>query len=210
STTDLDEPRFISIVQPYGSETFGQIGGRASFQFDTRDVPAAARKGMFLDVGGSVFPGIWDVEELFGEVHGAVSTYLSTQAIPLKPTLGLRVGGKKVWGRVPYQEAAFIGDAETVRLGQKNRYAGDAAVFGNAELRLEVSDVFLVLPGRFGVFGLADVGRVYLEGETSDEWHTGFGGGIWLAFLSSANTVQLGVVGSEGRTGIYAGAGFAF
>ena len=46
----------------------------------------------------------------------------------------------------------------------------------------------------FGVFGLADVGRVYLEGESSDVWHTGFGGGLWFAFLERANTMTLSLV----------------
>jgi hypothetical protein len=33
---------------------------------------------------------------------------------------------------------------------------------------------------------------------------------MWLAFLSPGNTVGITVVRAEGRTGVYAGAGFPF
>jgi hypothetical protein len=41
---------------------------------------------------------VWDVDSVFGEVHGEARAYLSARA-PLEPTLALRVGGKNLWGR---------------------------------------------------------------------------------------------------------------
>jgi hypothetical protein len=38
-----------------------------------------------------------------------------------------------------------------------------------------------LFPAYFGVLGFHDVGRVWAMGEDSDTWHTGYGGGIWLA-----------------------------
>jgi hypothetical protein len=49
------------------------------------------------------------------------------------------------------------------------------------------------VPGQQGVFGFGDAGRVYLDGETSDELHTSFGGGIWLSFLERGNVLVAGV-----------------
>jgi hypothetical protein len=120
------------------------------------------------------------------------------------------VGGKKVWGDYPFQEAAFIGDQRSVRLGRQHRYGGDAALWGNAELRLQLVRAFLLLPARFGIFGLGDVGRVYLDGETSSTWHWSAGGGIWLAFLGRPNTLSLALAQSEEKLGVYAAIGFAF
>jgi len=57
---------------------------------------------------------------------------------------------------------------------------------------------------------IADGGRVYLEGESSDKWHRGFGGGIWLAWLGRPNTLSAAVARSPGRTGFYIRAGFLF
>ena len=93
---------------------------------------------------------------------------------------------------------------------KQQRFAGDAALYGNAEIRLFLTKFFLVLPGDFGVFGLADAGRVYVEGDSPGEWHTGVGGGIWFAFLDRANTVTIGVASSTERTAVYVRAGFAY
>jgi hypothetical protein len=97
-----------------------------------------------------------------------------------------------------------------VRLGRINRYAGDASAYGSTELRLSLTRVRVILPATLGVFGLADAGRVFLAGESSDTWHTAAGGGVWLSYLERAYTLSLAIAKSDERTGIYAQAGFGF
>jgi hypothetical protein len=70
--------------------------------------------------------------------------------------------------------------------------------------------MMLVVPADFGIFGLADAGRVFLAGESSDTWHTAFGGGVWLGFLGRANTVSAALASSRERTRLYLQAGFGF
>ena len=208
--TDLDPGRFVTLTQPYGVGDFGELGATAAAEWDTRDTPAAARRGVLLVAGGSVYPAVWDVDSTFGEVHGEAATYLTPNST-FGPTLALRAGAKKVWGAFPFFESAFIGGAATVRGLRTQRYAGDAAVYANAELRARLGRYFLILPGTFGVFALGDVGRVYLDGESSTKWHTGVGGGLWFAFLDPANTMSLAVArGDDDRTALYVRAGFAY
>jgi hypothetical protein len=210
ASTDRRPDRFLATLgNLYGSGNFGEIGGGLTFRHDSRDRRTAATRGVLLEIGGNVYPAIWDVDSTYGEVHGEAATYLTARA-PLDPTLALRVGGKKLWGHYPFFESAFIGGASTVRLGKVNRYAGDAAAYGSAELRLSLARLTLVLPATFGVFGLADVGRVFLAGESSDRWHGAAGGGIWLSYLDRAYTFSLALASGEERTGIYAQAGFGF
>ena len=209
-STDERPDRFLaSLGNLYGTGNFGEVGGGFTLRYDSRDRAMMAQKGLFLEVGGSAFPPIWDVDSTFGEVHGEVATYLSVAA-PLDPTLALRAGGRKLWGRYPYFEAAFIGGNSTVRLGRINRYAGDASAYGSSELRLSLTRVRVILPATFGIFGLADVGRVFLAGESSDTWHSAAGGGVWLSYLERAYTLSLAIAKSDERTGIYAQAGFGF
>ena len=209
-STDERPDRFLATLgNLYGTGNFGEVGGGLDFRFDSRDRATVATRGVLLEFGGNAYPAVWDVDSTFGEVHGIAATYLSVRA-PLDPTLALRVGGKKLWGAFPYFEAAFIGDPSTVRLGRWNRFAGDASAYGSAELRLTVGRALVVLPADIGIFGLADGGRVFLEGESSSEWHTAFGGGVWLAFLDRAHTLSAAVVSSEERTGVYVQAGFGF
>src|SRR6185295_5512855 len=99
---------YIGQVRPYGAGHFGEAGLQSSLTWDTRDHPAAPRKGILLDLGGSAFPPLWSVERTFGEVHGEGRAFASAK-IPLRPTIALRAGGKRVFGDHPFHEAAFIG-----------------------------------------------------------------------------------------------------
>ncbi|MEO8140931.1 MAG: hypothetical protein ABI742_14855, partial [Gemmatimonadota bacterium] len=143
------------------------------------------------------------------EAHAEATLLLSPPA-PLDPTLALRAGGKRIWGSYPFFESAFIGGPGTVRLGRENRYAGDASAYGTAELRLALFRTTLVVPADVGILGLADAGRVFLEGESSSKWHSAFGGGVWLAFLDRSNTISASLATSDERTRLYFQAGFGF
>jgi hypothetical protein len=179
--TDSTPGRLIALAPPYGAGRFG-----------------------------AVHPAVWDVDSLFGEAHGEAATYLTARTLPLAPTLALRAGAKRVWGGYPFHEAAFLGAASTVRLGRQNRYGGDAAAWGNAELRLRLGQAMVLLPTEFGIFGLGDVGRVWLAGEASRRWHGAVGGGLWLSPVSPAATLTVAVAASRERTGVYVQAGFAY
>ena len=209
TNTRLRPGHLISEVRPYGSEVFGQVGAAAEVRLDTRNLLKAATRGFVLLAGGSFHPPAWDVEEPFGELHAEAATHL-TAPFPLKPTLALRAGAKQVLGMYPFHEATFVGGEETVRGFSSQRFAGDGGAWGNAELRLLFGRYYLVLPGEYGLFALADTGRVWLEGERSDRWHTGVGGGLWFAYFERSNTVTIAVARSAERTGFYLRAGFLF
>ncbi|HWA16329.1 MAG TPA: hypothetical protein VG817_07845 [Gemmatimonadales bacterium] len=208
-STDERSDRFLTTVDPYGDGNFGEVGGRASFRVSTRKGGLAALSGVSLEVGGSIHPDVWDVEETFGDAYGELRTWL-TPGGSFRPTLALRAGGRKVWGTFPYFESAFIGGPETVRLGRENRFAGDAAVYGGSELRIPLARLTFIVPSDFGILGLADIGRVFLDGESSDEWHGAVGGGMWLGFLSRTNAISVVIAKSEERSKLYVQAGFGF
>ena len=67
-----------------------------------------------------------------------------------------------------------------------------------------------MLPSEWGLFAFQDVGRVFLEGERSRDWHAGAGGGLWLAPVGGPNTFSVAAARSEGRTGFYVRAGMMF
>ena len=184
------------------------MGPRIDLDLGGRD-QAIGSSGARLQLGASWFPKAWSVEESFGEIHGEARTLLRA-AIAGRPTLLLRAGGKKVFGRYPFQEAAYLGGSDTLRGLRPQRYAGDASVFGRAELRLRLGRGRLLVPTDFGIFGLADAGRVFLAGEASDRWHHGVGGGLWFAVLGPQNTLSLAFAKSEGATRIYFQSGLGF
>jgi hypothetical protein len=209
SHTRIGTDRFLALSRPYGVADFGQVGVGTSLRWDVRNRPRAATRGAMFYAEGNYYPPVWSAQEQFGEAHGEARAFL-TAPIPLQPTLAVRAAGRRVWGLYPVSEAAFIGGPDTVRGLNIQRYAGDAAAWGNAELRLRLMEMNLLVPEEMGVFGLADGGRVWLKGEDSNKWHTGFGGGLWISFLKRENTVSVAAAHSEGFTRVYFSAGFAF
>jgi len=222
--------RLVDEVKPYGYGNFGQVGGWARLRIDSRrslrkdslQLPlrgtggAYPVSGVFVEAIGAVFPKAWDVEETYGWVEGAASTYL-TAGSKGRATLALRAGGKHMLGdRYPFHNAAAVGGGglfsgqDAVRGLRPNRFIGDSALYGNADLRLYLSRFFLALPGEWGLFGFGDVGRVWYEGETSDTWHTSWGGGLWIGLLSRANAVAFTVAKTDERTAFGIRAGFSF
>jgi hypothetical protein len=197
----------IGQLKPYGAENFGQLGLKLGFSLDTRDPLRANSSGFGFNMESFFYPKVWHVESAFGGVSGDVSAYLQFAE---RFVLALRAGGKKVFGTYPFYEAAFLGGSETIRGPRKERFAGDASVFGNAELRLTLGKAVFVVPGEYGIFGLADVGRVYLEGESSTKWHPAYGGGLFFSVMDLSTVFSIAVASSEERIGVYFKAGFWF
>jgi hemolysin activation/secretion protein len=115
-------------------------------------------------------------------------------------TLALRAGGEQVFGDFPVQEAAFLGGGQSLRGYARNRFAGDAAVWGNAELRSGFGRANLgVARGNLGGILLADAGRVYFDGRSEGGWHPVLGGGLYFSMLDRAYTGS--VIAAHGAEG---------
>ena len=215
---DESKDQYINQVQPYGWGKFGALAVHTVLSVEGRDSTVFPRRGFFAAARGTYFPKAWDVESDFGQVNGNLNGYFSAGRVA---TLALRVGGKKVFGTYPYMEGAVIGEGglgvgalaepeDTVRGYRARRFLGDASAWANSDLRLRVSHVTLVLPGEWGVNGFADVGRVWLGGETSQKWHPGYGGGLWLSLLRDRMGFSVGLAHSVEDDIIYFEGGFSY
>jgi hypothetical protein len=207
--TAIDSGRLLESVRPLGVGTFGQVGARAGLTFDSRDVPENAKRGVFASLQAAQYPDVWSAEGAFGALRAQAATYLSVP-IRTEPVLALRVGGEKAWGDYPFFDAAALGGSSTLRGWRQERFAGDASLYGNAEVRFFLTKFFLLLPFDLGAFGLADAGRVYLSGESSDTWHSAFGGGLWVSFLGRGNTLSVSMAHGREGNGFYFRTGMLF
>ena len=194
----------LDVERPTGFDKFGQLGVRAELELDGRDVPSFPRRGWRLETGGSGYPAVWDAGGAFGEAHAMAATYLSFGAGPI---LALRAGGKRVWGDFPFYESAFLGGGSTLRGYTGQRFAGDMMAFGGAELRMPLFRMNFIARGIFGVMGLMDAGRVWYDGESDGELHTGVGGGVFYHFAGQTVTVT---AATGERTSVNFGFGMPF
>jgi hypothetical protein len=78
----------------------------------------------------------------------------------------------------------------------------------------------IIIPGQQGLFGFADAGRVYVQndqvaspGTHVDQFHTSFGGGVWMSFINRGNVLYVGMgkpTKDKEGTRVIAGFGFPF
>jgi hemolysin activation/secretion protein len=143
-----------------------------------------------MDVTGTIFPALWDVKSVFGAVAANAAAYFTIPS-PLRPIIVLRGGGEKVFGDFPFHESAFLGGHTTLRTLDAQRYAGDASIWGSAELRVPLARFPLIVPLDLGMFGLVDAGRVYVSGDSPGGWHTAAGVGFWIGILDPSTSLRI-------------------
>jgi len=191
---------------PFGTDAVGQLGAAAELLLGKDDPAAVHPRGVRLELGGSAYPALLDIPDPFVEAHGVVRAYVPVPGLD-GPFAAFRVGGQKLFGTFPVHEATFLGGRNTLRGFRTDRFAGDASLYGGAQLHVPLGQIELLTRGRLGIFGLADAGRVYFDGASPGGWHTAFGGG--LTFHTLSRTLSLAY--ARGETGrFYIDLGFPF
>lgn len=193
---------------PRGAKDFLVAGPRVGTVFLRVDSTVYHRSGWTLQAFGSAFPLAAQDASAFGDARAVATTYLSAGAHG--PTLALRAGGQRVWGGFPFQYAAYLGSEETIRGYASQRYAGDAAAYGTAELRQVLTRADLLLArGELGAFALTDAGRVWYRGSSPGGWHAAYGGGLFFMFMGRTHAAYVSYAKGE-QGSLYAGLGLPF
>ncbi len=208
---DLGNPGTLVEAQaPYGFPDFDQLAVEAEAAWRGRPPETPLQAARSVTVRAAWHPSLLDVEEPFGtlEADASASVALSDGEARVPPVLALRLGGRKVWGRAPYHEAALLGGKETLRGFHAQRFSGDASLHGSLEARFGLGRFLLLLPGDVGVFAFLDAGRVFHPDDRSDDVKTGVGGGVWLSFLETYSA-RVAVARGE-LTGLYLSLGLPF
>jgi len=69
---------------------------------------------------------------------------------------------------------------------RNNRFYGNTSFWQSTDVRWRIADSGnKIIPFSFGIFGSFDYGRVWLSGESSKNWHSSSGGGIWIRPLGT-------------------------
>ena len=203
------EGSLLTEERPYGYDTFRHLSVVSGLSLNRRRLGERPRNGWAVDLGAEWVPALLDVEEAYTVLEGRVTAHLTSGELPLRPLLLLQLAGSHRVGRYPYHDAAWLGGGTSLRGYREQRFAGDSSLRLNSELRLALTEIVLVFPGELGILGLADVGRVFLEGEESHRWHAGFGGGVWGSWLRDY-TLSVSVARGASDTFWYLSVGLPF
>jgi hypothetical protein len=122
----------------------------------------------------------------FGHIDSEFMFYIGPR-LPFQVTLAARFGGAHNFGDFPFYQANTLGGLSNLRGYRRTRFAGRSSLYQNTELRVQLFKFNVYLfPGKFGVMGLIDHGRVWADGDKSNKIHRGVGGGIWVDVLKQA------------------------
>ncbi|QNH62679.1 metallophosphoesterase [Hymenobacter sediminicola] len=176
------------------------LGGRAYLNIDAASSPKNPRIGLRW-YNSIEYNYQLNAEQLkYGRMASEFRFYL-TPNFPFQLTWAGRIGGNRNFGDYRFYQANTLGGTTNLRGYRRTRYAGRSSVFANAEVRLQLFEfnAYLV-PGKFGIMGLADAARVYSQYDVKDgakAFHTGFGGGVWADILKQAVINATYSVGEE-------------
>jgi outer membrane translocation and assembly module TamA len=176
--------RFIARWRDEGgpdADVFGtqQYGGlKLSHTYDSRTTVPAPTRGLFWHSEYQLLRRLDARARPLSQLSSAVAGYWTPWP---RLTLATRLGSTVNFGRYAFFQAATLGGLENLRGYRRTRFAGENSLYHNAEARVHVLRIqTLLFTGDLGLLAFHDTGRVWLSGETSNEWHTGYGGGMWL------------------------------
>ena len=181
----------------------------AGVAFDSRDNLRAASEGIYASFGSYWTPEIANNNFAYTKFQADIRGYLSSDI--LTPfTVALRMRVEKIFGEHPFYEACLLGGANDLRGYYQDRFAGEESLLGSAELRLYLTSFNVFIPETFGILLFADVGRVYIDNDFSNVWHSSIGGGLWIAPVSKDHAISLTLAHSPEATLFYLSSGFTF
>lgn len=158
-------------------------GGRASVVIDNRDDRIEPSRGLFWRTNFGSYGGLNDVSHAYSRLNTDLAVYTSFNS-RANLVIANRVGWGRSFGHYEFYEAQFLGATENLRGYRKYRYDGDEAFYHNIDLRIRLANFrTYFFPGSLGLLVFNDVGRVWEHGQSSDQWHDGYGGGFWIAPL---------------------------
>ncbi len=156
-------------------------GLQASLDIDSRNNKVLPSRGLVLAAGVRSLFGLNSYTRNVTRLQGDMRVFMSLFSQP-RLVLGVRLGAAHAIGTFDVPQAAYLNGVDNLRGYRRNRFGGRTVFYNNAELRIRLANFSnYVFAGTFGLHLFHDVGRVWMDGDPSRVWHTGWGGGIWVA-----------------------------
>jgi len=193
---------------PYTGKTFA--GGELSFLINTKNHQLVPTRGIQLNTYGRSLAGVSKYANPVSEFGGQLDLF--TDFIAKKHVvLATSFGANHISGKYEIQQAQYLGFLQNLRGFRIDRFAGRSRVYNNSELRFIKQDANLGLfRGSAGLFLFNDVGRVWADKENSNQWHDGYGWGVFIAPLNRLVLSATLMYSNEEKNLLYINFGFQF
>jgi len=163
----------------YKGKTF--IGPHLKLDINSKNNPVLPTRGFTMDLNVRPLFGLNTNSGNLTKIDFDMRVYASLFSLP-RFVVATRLGYGRIIGDFDFPQAYYLSGTENLRGYRRDRFGGRIMAFNNTEVRIKLLEFSTYLfPGSFGVLAFNDVGRVWMDGENSTDWHVGNGAGIWVA-----------------------------
>ncbi len=186
-------------------------GAEAAFQYKNKSGEISfIRRGFQFDMVAGYKTNIDNYNNEFTYLKPSLSI-----DFPLHPSgaavLATKIGAHMNFGdNYEFYHAATLGGNNDLRGFRNQRFNGQTAFYQSTDLRTGILQFRTnFIPVRLGVSAGFDYGRVWVDNENSDKWHTSYGGSVFINGFK-ALTANVGYYLSDESNRIIFTLGFAF
>ncbi len=207
-----DQDRFVTtgVVNPLVFDAQQYAGAEAGISFDSQNAFDFPTKALLFSLAGGYKRNVDISNNEFGYVTFALGG--SHQLISSGHlVLGTKAEVKtNIGNNFFYYHAPSIGGDNGLRGFRNERFTGERYFYQTTDLKARIKRFNTsVFPVTLGTYGGFDYGRVWIDNDDSNQWHTSYGGGVWI---SGADTFsfRLGMFSSDEGVQVQGGFGFEF
>ena len=191
--------RFLRSNTIYNNQLYA--GGDVIFNYENKDRAAFPSRGVELDVTAGYKTNIDEYDNEFAYVRPMLS-----MDYPLHESgfavIATKIGGEAIFGdNYEFYHGATLGggNQNSLRGYRNDRFNGKYAFYQNLDIRSGVTQFRTnFVPIRLGASIGFDYGRVWIDDDNSNQWHSNYGGSIFInAFKAFTGNIGY-YVGDEG------------
>ena len=194
-------------LNDYGLGKFASVKGNLDISLDSRDNKFFTYNGFYVFFSNSIYPKLLDNTYNYYRILLDIRSFITTSILS-QTTFAFRIRGEKVWGDYPLLSSAFLGGKDNLLGFTRERFSGDASLYGTLQTRMHLTKLKLIINGDLGFHAFAETGRVFAENDNSKIWHPSFGGGLWLSYLDREFNIIATIAKSKEAYQLYFGLGF--
>ncbi|MFD1094678.1 metallophosphatase [Salegentibacter chungangensis] len=163
----------------FESQLYG--GGEINYSYENRDNPAFPSRGLDFNLTTGYKTNIDDHENQFAYLKPSLAI-----DYPLHPSglvvLATKIGSEFIFGDdYEFYHAATLGGNHSLRGYRDQRFNGKTSFFQSTDLRFGITKFRTnFIPIRMGGSLGFDYGRVWTDNDDSNDWHTDYGGSVFI------------------------------
>ena len=176
----------VDVLQKGETTYYSTVEGIYHYRsYDEVDNPT---RGLMFDLNAGVTDNLQYMEEVFGFIKSRVGFYNSlvkNRTLVLKTNFRFQTN---IGPKYQFYQAATLGGDNGLRGFREQRFSGRSFLVGSADVRYSFPKFRIrLVPLQLGIYAGGDLGRVWVKDDSSNIWHSSYGGGMWLTGSGGLN-----------------------